>query len=69
MFGTGCIPNHSHLLWLSMPLAHSFVYWHNKWLTLPLVGRARGSCQETQVLVEFYRAVWNALNTVFSLQQ
>lgn len=50
-------------------LAHSFVYWHNKWLTLPLVGRARRSCQETQVLVEFYRAVWNALNTVFSLQQ
>lgn len=23
------------------------------------------SCQETQVLVEFYKAVWNVLNTVF----
>lgn len=27
--------------------------------------RACRSCQETQVLIEFYRAAWNALNAVF----
>lgn len=59
IFGTECIPNHSHLLWLLQ-----------FWLTVLYTGITSGwlfrnrSCQEAQVLVEFYRVVWNILNTV-----
>lgn len=53
MFGTGCISNHSHLLWLFTLLADSFVCWHNKWLTLPLVAGHAGAARKPKCLLSF----------------
>lgn len=52
-------------------LADSFVYWHNKWLTLPLVAGHTGAARKPKCLLSFIEryGMYETLYFLFSLLQ